>query len=298
MITIVSAPPRTGKTAFLTFQACNVAFDHERTRAMQSALINKVNNGFTAIRTIPNHCVSSNYDLVMRKFGYSPRLSRRINPYRLGFANTDVDVHFNLPYEAIFITEAQKYLNSRMSAYFPAWQSRWYEQHGHNNLDIWLDTQRPNLIDVNIRELATFIEIVKLDVRYDTNGNPKIYRWTIRTIDNSGMYDRYLSSGKTDKSTFVESVVKTDLNVFRMYDHQSCKPKFYEGHLDADIDYIESEPPADTFDDYVRYLKQFDDELPDNFYQTRSIKKNDKLPQKSTNQRMLDKVLRDVSDNA
>lgn len=109
------------------------------------------------------------------KYRYSPRFSRRINPFRLGFANDFVQTHFNLPFECIFITEAQKYLNSRMSMYFPDWQSRWYEQHGHNDLDIWLDTQRPMLIDVNIRELSQFIEIMSLEFSY--NGYGRIARF-------------------------------------------------------------------------------------------------------------------------
>ena len=143
MITIIFAPPRTGKTCFMTHIANTIAFDRQRTRAMQAEIMNKQQNGFDAIHTIPAHCVSANYDMTLRKFGYSLRYNRRINPFRLGFYNPFVETHFNLPYESIFITEAQKYLNSRMSAYFPDWQSRWYEQHGHNSLDIWLDTQRP-----------------------------------------------------------------------------------------------------------------------------------------------------------
>jgi hypothetical protein len=62
-----------------------------------------------------------------------------------------------------------------MSKAFPDWQSRWYEQHGHNNLDIWLDTQRPMLIDVNIRELSQFVEIVKLDKAFDRFGSHGTY---------------------------------------------------------------------------------------------------------------------------
>lgn len=170
MITIIFAPPRTGKTCFLTHTACETAFDRQRNRAMQNEIASKIANGFDGIQTIPIHCVAANYDITMRKFGYRPRLSRRINPYRLGFANDFVKTHFGLPRECYFITEAQKYLNSRMSRFFPDWQSRWYEQHGHNNLDVWLDTQRPMLIDVNIRELSQFIEIVKLDKFYDAFG--------------------------------------------------------------------------------------------------------------------------------
>lgn len=266
MITIIFAPPRTGKTCFLTHTACVTAFDRQRNRAMQNEIASKIANGFDGIRTIPTHCVSSNYDITMRKFGYRPRLSRRINPYRLGFANDFVQTHFNFPYECICITEAQKYLNSRMSAYFPDWQSRFYEQHGHNNLDIWLDTQRPMLIDVNIRELSQFIEIVALEKRYDGYGRVCRLIWHIRRIDNSGLFDKYMASGKQDKSCFTADTVTADYNVFDCYDSQSCKPKFYDGHLQDDFDYEQSRPTDETLDGYVRYLQEFDDELPDNFY--------------------------------
>ena len=74
-----------------------------------------------------------------------------------------VETHLNYPYEVIGIQEAQKYLNSRKSKNFPDWQSRWYEQHRHNNLDILMDVQRPGLVDVNIRELAQFIDIQDME---------------------------------------------------------------------------------------------------------------------------------------
>ncbi len=184
-IYIIFAPPRTGKTCFMTHKLNEYAFDRERNSLMRHEIINKNNNGFKL--SLPKHCVSSNYDICFRKYGYSPRFNRRINPYRLGFDNPFVKTHFNFPYEVIGITEAQKYLNSRMSMYFPEWQSRWYEQHGHDNLDIFLDTQRPMLIDVNIRELASFIEIVKLKIYYDEYGKVKKLKWTIRNIENSSI---------------------------------------------------------------------------------------------------------------
>lgn len=266
MITIIFAPPRTGKTCFMTHTACTYAFDRMRTRAMQRELIDKINSGFTAIKTIPLHCVSANYDMIMRKHRYSPRLNRRINPYRLGFKNKLVKTHFNFPYEAIFITEAQKYLNSRMSRNYPDWQSRWYEQHGHNDLDIFLDTQRPMLIDVNIRELSAFVEIVKLDIAYDKFGHPAALTWLIRRIPNSSLFDRYMQSGKSDRSCYTEELVTAEYNVFACYDSQSCKPKFYDGHFDDDIDYNQAASPDQTIDGYIRYLYENDDELPENFY--------------------------------
>lgn len=266
MITIIFAPPRTGKTCFLTHTASMAAFDRQRNRAMQMEIMKKQASGFENLQTIPVHCVSANYDITMHKFGYRPRMSRRINPYRLGFANDFVQTHFTLPYECICITEAQKYLNSRMAMYFPDWQSRFYEQHGHDDLDIWLDTQRPMLIDVNIRELSQFIEIVKLDKWYDNYGKVRRLKWYIRRIDNSGLFDKYMASGKQDKSCYVADEVVSDYNVFGCYDSQSCKPKFYDGHMDEDFDYEQAEVTEDSFEGYVRYLREHDDELPENFY--------------------------------
>lgn len=274
MITIIFAPPRTGKTCFLTHMANITAFDHQRNRLMRQEIQKKIESGFAALKTVPSHCVAANFDITLRQFGYRPRFSRRINPYKLGFANPNVDTHFNIPYEAIFITEAQKYLNSRLSKNFPDWQSRWYEQHGHNNIDIWLDTQRPMLIDVNVRELSQFIEVVKLDISYNNFGKPCRLTWQIRRIDNSSLFDRYMASGKSDKSCYTEDVIVADYNVFACYDSQCCKPKFYAGHLDQDFDYEQARTTEDSYEGYVKFLKEFDDELPESYFTSKTDDKN------------------------
>ena len=268
-ITIIFAPPRTGKTCFMTHIARETCFDRNRNRSMQQDILLKQQNGFDGLKTIPQHCISANYDMVLKKFGYSPRFNRRINPFRLGFSNKFVKTHYNFRFECICITEAQKYLNSRMSMYFPEWQSRWYEQHGHFDLDIYLDTQRPMLIDVNIRELAQFIEIVKLDLKYDDYGKVKSLTWTIRKIDNSSLFDRYMASGKKDKECYTEETVTANYNVFECYDSQNCKPKFYDGHFHQDLDYNKAETTEETLDGFIKYLEESDDELPENYYQRR-----------------------------
>ncbi len=267
MITIVFGPPGAGKTCLMTHLGVQECFNRERTYLMKQEILHKNSTGFNL--SIPLHTLSSNYDIIAHKFGYSPRFSRRINPYRLGFNNNFVETHFNIPYECICITEAQKYLNSRMSMYFPEWQSRWYEQHRHNNLDIFLDTQRPMLIDVNIRELSSFIEIVNLSISNDKYGRIKKLKWKVRLIENSSLFDRYMSSGKKDKDCYIEKEIIADYNVFDCYNSQNCKPKFYEGHMNEDFDIDLSKLTDDSFDGYVKFLQEFDDELPDNYYTKR-----------------------------
>lgn len=276
MITIIFAPPRTGKTAFMTYALSQYAFDKDRHDLMKKEILLKQANGFNAIKTIPKCCVSANYDLCFKRYGYTPRVNRRINPFRLGFDNVYVKTHFNFPYEVIGITEAQKYLNSRMSVYFPEWQSRWYEQHGHNNLDIFMDTQRPMLIDVNIRELAQFVEVLKMDIILDKNKKIKRIKWRIREIPNSFLFDRYMASGKKDASCYTEKVISIRDNTLDFYKTQSCKPKFYDGHTTEDFDIIESEPTPETLEAYVSAIQKFDDELPEGYFQSRKAIKEKK----------------------
>ena len=85
MITIIFAPPRTGKTCFMTHLLNLEAFNRERIRLMAKDIYKKNDNGFNL--QVPKHCVSSNYAIGFRKFGYRLRPSRVINPFRLGFKN-------------------------------------------------------------------------------------------------------------------------------------------------------------------------------------------------------------------
>lgn len=167
-----------------------------------------------------------------------------------------------------------------MSMYFPEWQSRGYEQHGHNNLDIFLDTQRPMLIDVNIRELAQFIEVMKLEKFYDKSGKLCKLQWQVRVIENSSLFDKYMASGKKDNSCFQEEIIIANYNVFTCYNAQNCKPKFYDGHLEEDFDLDYSQETNESLEGYIKFLQENDDELPDSFYQSKTFKKeknNDKL---------------------
>jgi len=264
MITIIFGVPRAGKTALMTHLLNQAMFDRERYKSMVRAIEQKNNGGFAL--TIPRHCVVANYDIVGRKFGYSQRLSRRINPFRLGYANDKVKTHFIEPYTIIGITEGQKYFNSRMSLYYPDWQSRWFEQHGHNNYDIYIDVQRPKLIDVNIRELSQFIEILKKENRTNANGKIVSIKWTVRRFLGSCELDQYLATGKKDTTCYTTEIITCDYDVHECYNSQMCKPKFYDGHIGSDFDTKEHEPLVEDLDGIVKYLKQVDDELPDNFY--------------------------------
>lgn len=80
-----------------------------------------------------------------------------------------------------------------------------------------------------------------------------------------------MASGKKDESCYIEDEITADYNVFDCYDSQSCKPKFYDGHFDEDFDYNQAEPTEETMKGYIKYLKENDDELPEEYYQRRKV---------------------------
>ena len=235
MITIIFGPPRIGKTAFMVKKLNEIAFDTERNRIMQ-AVIQAKNDIEGRKLTIPEHCVSANFEITFKKEFYSPRYARVIDPNRLGFANDKVKTHFILPYETFGIMEAQQYYNSREFGSFPKWQSSLFEQHGHNHLNFYMDTQRPGLIDINIRELAKFIEIRNLTIKYDKYDRITEMEWTVREFDNSGAVDEYMKSSKKDRSLYVEYKETYRRDVFKQYNSCYCESKFYEGHDNEDFD--------------------------------------------------------------
>ena len=259
MITIIFGPPRIGKTAFMVYLLNKVAFDFERNRAMQRELEFKNANGFNL--TIPKHCASANFEIEFRKMGYYPRKARIIDPKKLGFGGPDRQTHFVLPYETIGIMEAQEFFNSRKFAEFEPWQSNFFEQHGHNHLDLLLDTQRPGLIDLNIRALANFIEIRSLYVNFDKIGWFKNIVWTIRSFDNYGAVEEYMRSAKKDRSLYTQSRVISEQNVLKRYNSWSLEPKFYAGHLDKDFDLEYCKSFGPTKDDYKQFLKDIEEKV-------------------------------------
>ena len=239
MITIVFAPPGHGKTAYLT---CNAEGYLNRGPLSQElyestcSYVESLNSeGFNY--SLPEHApVYTNYKVSALSGWNEITESYYIDGFHMGFPNKYVPVFNVYPGSKIFLSEAQRYYNSRKSKDLPDWVSRWFEEHRHFYLDIWLDVQRPGLIDVNIRDIAErFVEI--LSVRLQRCEAAVDRHW--QTVFDIVVYDSYadVEAGKGERKQEVY-----DVNVFECYESQSYFRSFLPSETDLDsLDDAESE---------------------------------------------------------
>lgn len=191
-----------------------------------------------------------------------------VDGFHLGFANEYVNVINVLPGSKIFLSEAQRYYNSRKSKDLPDWVSRFYEEHRHYDLDIFLDVQRPGLIDVNIRDIAgKFVEIEQLTQSVDKDGKITGTTFYIKEFDDWKHVESYITA---DTKNYVKKVVPFKFNVFDNYQSKS----YYRNFLPAtDFDYREHIALEDVEQDVELAKQMYSQTAPDGFYAESKRKK-------------------------
>ena len=221
MITIVFGKPGVGKTAFLCAMAVLYLNGQELSQQFYLDCCNELASlGYPAPMHAP---VYSNFSISVTT-GHKEKVgSYYIDGFHLGFENDYVDVMPVFPRSKIFLSEAQRYYNSRKSKDLPDWISRYFEEHRHFGLDIMLDVQRPGLIDVNIRDITgQFIEVesVQTDV---VDGVVKSTTFVYKEFDDWKFVDKYLTS---DVECYERKTLTVPFNVFDCYQSQSYYNNF------------------------------------------------------------------------
>lgn len=269
MLGIIYGIPGAGKTLLLTHILNVYCYDRPQFLLMKKE-IEKLNKGGFNL-TIPEHPCFSSYSIEFRKFGRNRRQNYHFDPFKFGFESKFIDTVPTVPYGVYGIMEAQEFFNSRMSQYFPDNVSRAFEQHRHNGLTFFMDTQRPDLIDLNIRALACFLEVKDLIITHDKyTGKIKEICWLIHYIPNHKLFERYESSGGLDTSTYTPLYVVAEYDVFKLYDSRSNKPKFYSSLLNKDFELKKGEITGNTISAFEKFLENYSNIRPDNYYVKRS----------------------------
>lgn len=161
-----------------------------------------------------------------------------LDPYRLGIDdNGEFETQGFPPYSLLIVPEAQRYYDSRQSATFPPRVSGEYEKHRHQKINIILESQRPDLIDRNIRRL-THLFVEMRGVKNETNFAGRVEKTIFHTREFKTWQavDEYLNgNGKDYKDkTFVHKG-----NIFACYNSYACAREFMPKRR-GDYDYLPS----------------------------------------------------------
>ena len=229
MITQVFGKPRIGKTAFMVADMVPYLNRSEQDLDLYQTCCNEIkgintsgNWGFD----FPEHSpVYSNFQMLVQT-GYQQYTgSYYMDGYHMGFENPYVPVLPVLPWSKIYLSEAQRYYDSRKKGGIPDWVSRFFEESGHFYLDFMLDMQRPALIDLNVRENASrFIYIERMENFTDNVGNIVASRWYFKEFDDWKYAEKFIDSGET---SHCQNKTKDFVgNVFECYQSRCYRDQF------------------------------------------------------------------------
>jgi hypothetical protein len=151
-----------------------------------------------------------------------------------------------------------------MSKNFPDFVSRFYETHRHYGLNITLDVQRPGLIDLNIRALATeFIEILETRDEIGDFGDVLSSDFKCRVYGDYSVVEKYIDSGTVGAHELRRYTHSG--NVYALYDSYFFKHLHVDGRQE-DFDLFRGTQDAETPEDAERIIRFFDSRVPDTYW--------------------------------
>lgn len=284
MITIIFGKPRVGKTALMTHFATEHMLNPQARQDIKSCrgVVEALNAGGFNLTVPDDHLVFSDYHI---QTPHGRRTSYHVNGFRFGLPGTENrETMFFPPYARFYLDEAQKYYNSREGQTFSDHVSRAFEVHAHNYWDITIACQRPNLIDLNVRELCgQFIEILDLRHTYVRGEKwkirPRIKRsvWTCRVFEDVFALQTYLAGGKKERHLGQRAKYVHEGDIFQLYDSCNFFPLFYRDRYGKDFDLLPSSSPGYDVESIKKFNADYDFEVPDDY---RKHKKPSELKKK------------------
>ena len=237
MLNFICGVPGSGKTLLLTHLAIQemlAGINAYRVAKKEIAVLNS--SGYNLDYPPQKHLVYADYDISLSR----KRSSYAISGYELGKPNPYFYTRFLPVGSKIFLDEAQRYYDSRMSKYLRDDVYQFFQIHRHNDYNIFFACQRLGTIDANIRALGQhFIIIDKLDIKKDEFNSFSKITWYTTIFDSCDVAEAYMLN--RDKKEYhkvgKKEKIVVNYDVSRCYDSKSCKPLFYAGLEIANYEY-------------------------------------------------------------
>ena len=179
-----------------------------------------------------------------------------IDGFGIGLSNPFFNTTFLPPYSHIFLDEAQRYYDSRMSRYLRDDVYHWYQLHRHNDYNVYLACQRLANIDLNIRGIAQrFLVMDRLEFKKNEYGIISSCKWYMTEFTSCDVAEKYqVADDKSDLSKYGKQITDSfDFNILACYNSKSNRPVFYQNVYNTGVDYYTEDGYQFTRDSFVEF---------------------------------------------
>lgn len=211
-----------GKSVFLTYNLSETYFNRGRELLERSRRIIEEQNKargtrFTPPDRVPIYC---NFKVKIPNSDGSVYEPYEIKGSEIGIGKKYKKLY---PGAVVFIDEAQNEFNSKIDLKREV--SAFFEKSRHADLEIWIASQRPILINKDIRDLSRhFIQIYGLEKKEAHFGIICGLKWHCREFDSRADVDAYVELskyGKGDDISYRETEYKSGGEILDYYDSKS-----------------------------------------------------------------------------
>lgn len=181
------------------------------------------------------------------------RIAYNIQATDIGIPNKIHKVKQLIPFSQIFLEEMQDLFDSHIGS-LPTFVTKAFELARHNGLFICMTLQRPMRLHKDIREIATFIEIVEMRSIKNRYGKLLRTEWICNIIYDNANLEAYLNSKDKD---YVDLTVKFVFkgNIFNCYDPEFFSLSFYSGENYTELPLNKSQR-LDFTPEYLKFFKE------------------------------------------
>ena len=226
-----------------------------------------------SIQPPQDHLVFTDTFFERNGFGKKHCSAYHFNGIDFGLPNETHPTELLCPCGKYFFDETQDLFDSHRTA-LPTFITKSIELSGQMRLFLCLIAQRPRRIHVDIRDLATFIEVLGMKKKYNKYGRLVECLWECNIIYDNAVLEQYLTS--RDKKLVDRHIYfKYEGNIFKCYDSFYFLPMFFRGMENKQLILEKTERMEFTPNYFREYFKNRVIDIPETYLGKKPKKKQE-----------------------
>ncbi len=228
------------------------------------AICNQIREAGYNIHPPTDHTVFCDTFFESKGFGRKRNSPYKFNGIDFGLPNETHNTELLCPCGRYFLDETQDLFDSHRPS-LSTFVTKSIELSGQMKIFLCLIAQRPKRIHIDIRELAVFIEVVKMKKVYNKYGRIIECFWECNIIYENADLEQYLN---THDRKYIDKRVmfKYKGNIFNCYDTNYFLPMFFRNMENRDLILEKTKRTEFSTSFFDEYFKNRVIDIPDSYF--------------------------------